>query len=278
MRFQFNRNKGLALAVQLWEEFAMKKISITCFMLLSSIAGGADAEVLDEPTDLDLAGVIKAINFGETADHVIGGVTFRAAPANSAVDGVKNVAQGMVRVGQHRQTLPDVGSSAEDDALEQILGTSIFGCRSGTDIDIDIPVANGFYRAQLILYNGWQSVTGAKRNVNHLIEETVAARNYQDYVAQGNTPNAGCVATYVFEVKDGQIDITLPGVVPNAHLSGLVVSKLTTAPGKKRPRTQAGRNLGRADSVDLGRAGTGAAVRGAKARPDKAVDVCPGGR
>jgi len=207
--------------------------------MLTCVAG-ANAEVLDQPTDLNLSGVIKAINFGETANQAIGGVTFRAAPANSTVDGVKNVAQGMVRVGQHRQTLPDIGSSAEDDALEQILGTSIFGCQSRTDIDIDITVANGFYRVQLILYDGWQSVTGKKRNVNHVVEGTLATAGFQDYVVQGGTPNAGSIATYAFEVKDGQIDITLPGLVPNAHLSGLIVSKIAPAPGNKTPELRPG--------------------------------------
>jgi len=212
----------------------MKNALRSCCAVLMCVAG-ANAAVLDQPADLDLKDAVKVINFGETANQAIGGVTFRAAPANSTVDGVKNVAQGMVHVGQHRQTLPNIGSGAEDDALEQILGTSVFGHQRGTDIDIDIPVPNGFYRVQLILYDGWQSVTGNKRNVNHVIEGTLAATGFQDYVVQGNTPNAGCIATYVFEVKDEQIDITLSGVVPNAHLSGLVVSKLTPAPGKKTP-------------------------------------------
>ena len=218
----------------------MRKLLTTCVVVLWSAGAVAGAEVLDQPSDLDLTGVVKAINFGKTTDQVIGGVTFRASPANLTVDGVKNVAQGMVHVGQHRQTVPDIGRNKDDDALEQILGTSIFGCQRNTDIDIDVPVPNGFYRVQLILYDGWQSVTGNKRNVNHLIEGTLAVTNYQDYVAQGNTPNAGCIAAYVFEVKDGQIDVTLPGLVPNAHLSGLIVSKIAPAPGKKTPELRPG--------------------------------------
>ena len=213
----------------------MKNTLLAWCVLLLIMVAEPRAEILDQPTDIDLTDVVKAINFGDTTDQVIGGVTFYAAPANSTVDGVKNAAQGMVKVGQHGQTLPEVGSSKEDDALEQILATSVFGCQSNTDIDLDIPVANGFYRVQLLLYDGWQSTTGNRRDVNHLIEGTLAVANYQDYVAQGTTPNAGCIATYVFEVKDGQIDITLPGLVPNAHLSGLVVSKVAPAPGRKTP-------------------------------------------
>ncbi len=216
----------------------MTRVLFTCLALLMSAA--VNAEVLDEPADLDLGGAVKAINFGVTTDQAIGGVMFLAAPVNSTVDGVKNVAQGMVAVGQHGQTLPDLGGGKEDDALEQLLGTSIFGHQRGTDIDIDIPVVNGFYRVQLILYDGWQSVTGNKRNVNHLIEGTPAATSFQDYVAQGNTPDAGCIATYVFEVKDGNIDIVVSGLVPNAHLSGLIVSKLALPPGKKTPNVKPG--------------------------------------
>ncbi len=41
----------------------MRTVSITCFVLMSSVVAGANAEVLDELTDLDLTGVVKAINF-----------------------------------------------------------------------------------------------------------------------------------------------------------------------------------------------------------------------
>lgn len=43
----------------------------------------AGTEVLDQPTDLDLTDVVKAINFGDTTDQEIGGVAFLAAPAIS---------------------------------------------------------------------------------------------------------------------------------------------------------------------------------------------------
>jgi len=218
----------------------MKRILILCCALLVSAAARTDAKVLDQPSDLDLSDVIKAINFGKTTDQVIGGVTFLAAPANATVDGVKNVAQGMVTVGQHRQTLPDIGGTKDDDALEQLLGTSIYGHERGTDIDIDIPVANGFYRVQLILYDGWQSVTGNQRDVDHYVEGTLAAASYRDYAEQKSTPNAGSIATYVFEVTDGNIDMQLSGLVPNAHLSGLIVRELSLPAGQKTPDLKQG--------------------------------------
>jgi len=56
VRFQCNRSKGPALFVQPWKEFAMRTVSITCLVLMSSVVAGANAEVLDEPTDLDLTG------------------------------------------------------------------------------------------------------------------------------------------------------------------------------------------------------------------------------
>jgi len=211
-----------------------------CCLLLVSAVVEANAKVLDQPTDLDLSGVIKAINFGKTTDQVIGPVKFHAAAANTTVNGVKNLAGGMVHVGQYRQTMPNIDPGKDNDALEQILGTSIFGYKNGTDIDIDIPVPNGFYRAQLILYDGWQSVTGNKRNVDHYVEGTPAAVNHQDYVAQGNTPNTGSIATYVFEVTDGNIDILVSGRVPNAHLSGLIISKLSLSAKQTKPDLKKG--------------------------------------
>ncbi len=212
----------------------MKNVLRSCCALLMCVAG-ANAEVLDEPTDLDLSGVVKAINFGNTTDQVIGGVTFLAAPANSTVDGVKNVAPGMVSVGQNGQTSPELGSNKEDNALEQLLGTSVFGWDGGTNIELDIPVPNGFYRVQLILYDGWQSVTGNRRDVDHYVEGALAAANHQDYVQQNNTPHAGSIAAYVFEVTDGRIDIEVVGLIPNAHLSGLIISRLSLSAGQKAP-------------------------------------------
>ena len=212
----------------------MKNVLRSCCALLMCVAG-ANAAVLDEPTDLDLSDVVKAINFGDTTDQVIGGVTFLAAPVNSTVDEVKNVASGMVNVGASNQTLPELGDGKDDDALEQLLGTSVFGWDGGTNIELDIPVPNGFYRVQLILYDGWQSVTGNRRDVDHYVQRALAAANHQDYVQQNNTPHAGSIAAYVFEVTDGQIDIEVVGLIPNAHLSGLIVSKLSPAAGQKAP-------------------------------------------
>ena len=206
---------------------ARKALLVFCSFVLSVITL-AEGKVIDSPGDLDLKDVVKAINFGNTTDQVIGQVTFRAAAANSTVDGVKNSAAGTVGAGFANQTLPNVGSGDDDNAFEQILGTSIFGQSGPSAITIDIPVPNGFYKVQLIIYDGWESVTGNKRDVNHYAEGTKCAANRDDYAEQGSTPNAGSVASYVFEVIDGEINLTVEGLVPNAHLSGLVISKLPT--------------------------------------------------
>ena len=69
---------------------ASKRRNIRYTFAITAVTQAAEgAKVLDRPTDLDLSGVVKAINFGETANQAIGGVIFRAAPANSTVDGVK---------------------------------------------------------------------------------------------------------------------------------------------------------------------------------------------
>ncbi len=228
-------------SANIWKAFAMRRELITCLVLLSSATARANTVVLDEPADLDLSGIVTAINFGDTTDQVIGGVKFRAAPANATVQRVTNRAIGAVKVGQHGQTLPELGSGKDDDAMEQLLGTSIFGCDTGsTNIELDIPVPNGYYRAQLILYDGWQSVTGNRRDVDHYVEGTLAAAHCQDYVQQNRTPNAGSLATYVFEVTDGQIDIDVVGLIPNAHLSGLIISRLSLSAGQKSPTLNPG--------------------------------------
>jgi mono/diheme cytochrome c family protein len=197
-----------------------------CAVVLITIASQVHAEVLDQPADLDLDAVVVAINFGTTTDQTIRGATFRAATANSTVGGLKNRAVGTVGVKQYKQTFPKIGSTKDDNSLEQILGTSIFGQSGEKSIKITVDVPNGLYRAQLIIYDGWQSVTGNKRDVNHYVEGVLASGHYQDFVEQNGTPDAGSVVSYVFEVLDGHIDLSVEGLVPNAHLSGLIISKL----------------------------------------------------
>ena len=124
-------------------------ISTSCIILLA-VAVAAGATVLEAPGGLDLKDVVKAINFGITTDQVIGGVTFRAAGANSTVDGVKNTAMDMVGVGPviwgdgGTPTIPNIGSGDDDNALEQILGTSICIQNGPLNINIAIDVPNGF--------------------------------------------------------------------------------------------------------------------------------------
>ena len=201
-------------------------------MILLAVSVAASATVLETPGDLDLTDVVKAINFGVTTDQVIGGVTFHAADANSTVDGVINTAQGAVGVGGGGQVMPNIGSGIDDNALEQILGTSIH-CADPIAINIDVP--NGFYRVQLIIYDGYQSFSGNKRDVNHYVEGTLAAANYHDFAEQGNTPNAGSVTRYVFGVIDGQINLTVEALKPSAHLSGLIINRLSALNSVLKP-------------------------------------------
>ncbi len=64
--------------------------------------------ILDNESDLDLEGVIKAINFGQTKDVQIGDVRFAAAAANSTVDAVTNKAAGDVYSGEYAQKIPQI--------------------------------------------------------------------------------------------------------------------------------------------------------------------------
>ena len=136
-----------------------------CVVILFGIASQLNADVLEHPARLELEAVVVAINFGTTTDQTIGGVIFRAAPANSTVAGLKNRAIGAVGVKQHQQTLPEVGSTNDENAFEQILGTSIFGQSGEKSIKLTLDIPNGFYRVQLVIYDGWQSVTGNHRDV-----------------------------------------------------------------------------------------------------------------
>ena len=102
--------------------FSSNHILLACVVTVISIAASVNAQILNEPADLELDAVVAAINFGITTDQVIRGVTFRAATANNTVAGLKNSALGTVGVRQYQQAFPEMGSTPDDNALEQILG------------------------------------------------------------------------------------------------------------------------------------------------------------
>ncbi len=64
--------------------------------------------ILKSNSDIDLKGVIKAINFGQTRNLTIANVKFSAAAVNTTVDGVTNKAAGDVYAGQFSQKLPEI--------------------------------------------------------------------------------------------------------------------------------------------------------------------------
>ncbi len=78
----------------------------------------------------------------------------------------------------------------------------------------------------MIIYDGWEGAAGDKRDVNHYAEGAKCAANRDDYAEQGSTPNFGSVASYVFEVIDGRINLKVERLGANACLNGLVINKL----------------------------------------------------
>ena len=78
-------------------------------------------------------------------------MTFRAATANSTVDGLKNSAVGTVGARQFKQTMPEMGSTNDDNALEQILGTSIFG-QSGQFLAVRMMTPIGRHEPRELLW------------------------------------------------------------------------------------------------------------------------------
>ena len=159
----------------------------TCVVILFGIASQVNADVLEHPARLELEAVVGAINFGTITDRSIGGVIFRAAPANSTVAGLRNRAIGAVGVKQHQQTLPEVGSTNDEIALEQILGTSIFDQSGEKSIKPTLDIPNGFYRAQLVIYDGRQSVIGNHRDGNQFVQGILVASHYDDFAEQAGT-------------------------------------------------------------------------------------------
>ncbi|MCP4376722.1 MAG: LamG domain-containing protein, partial [bacterium] len=87
--------------------------------------------LLDEPADLDLTNVFKAINFGVTTDQTIGSTVFLASTFNTTVDGVTNTGGGAIPSGVVTDAV--IGDTDDDNALEEILSASVY---NGVDIDI----------------------------------------------------------------------------------------------------------------------------------------------
>jgi alpha-N-acetylglucosaminidase len=175
---------------------------------------------LDEPTDLDLTNVVKAINFGNTTNQTIGGTTFKASGSNTTVDNVTNTATAAIAAGYSSGTIPIIGSAADDNALEEILATSIFG----SDYDIDITVPNGTYKLQILLYETWRQ---PEPRADFTIEGTLVEDEYSMWNHQEGSLANGSVLTYVVTVTDGNIDITCDATVgTNCHFAGLIVTSV----------------------------------------------------
>jgi hypothetical protein len=117
------------------------------------VAGGNPAITMDD--NPDLLQVVKAINFGDTTDQTVSGVNFLTARFNTTVDGVTNTAGADVPAGWSGASTPVIGITADDNALEQIFATSIYG----GNYDIDITVPNGTYKLQFLLYEAWYQTT-----------------------------------------------------------------------------------------------------------------------
>ena len=82
---------------------------------------GVSTRIVKTEADLDLKDVLKAINFGDTKDVLIGDVQFVAAPANSTVDSVTNKAAGDVFAGEFAQKRPQVTVAALPDTSDELM-------------------------------------------------------------------------------------------------------------------------------------------------------------
>jgi len=234
VRCQINR-RGIPLPIgRTSKQFVARTLIASLAMLISTVAGAND-RILDRPRDLRLLGVVKAINFGSTTDQKIGEVTFLAAGANATVDGVTNAAESAAEIAADSPSFPKIGERPDDKALEQIFGSYITGRADGKDIDIDIPVSNGFYRLQLIVYDERGSAAEDGCQVDHAVEGDVVSAESRNHTKRATSPNGGTVATYVFEVTDGNVDIRLTGRGEIPRLSGLVLSRLLVPAGWKTP-------------------------------------------
>lgn len=90
-------------------------------------------------------------------------------------NGVTNGATASVFAGQFGQTIPNIGGTPDANALEQILGTSIY---KGGGYGIDIPVANGRYKMQLLVYGGWGAANSTTIDVTADSAGLVADNHY----------------------------------------------------------------------------------------------------
>jgi len=122
----------------------------------------------------------------------------------------------------------DGSVSGEAAAGVELFGTSIYETGS-VSVNIDIPVANGTYQLQLLLYEGWPAV--GSRTMDLTIE---GVRIYDDlsvWTEQGAASENGIVVNYNVTVTDGNIDITVDDSTNNIHIAGLVLNSTTDVEG-----------------------------------------------
>ena len=121
------------------------------------------------------------------------------------------------------QEHPEPVIKSGGDSLAELLGTSIHG-----SLKLDIPMPNGTYTLQLLLYEGWRA---NGRQADILVEGKPILENYDYWEQQGKTFNGGSVVRYTFTLTDGNIDIEFKEHKDGSHLSGLILSKGQGEPG-----------------------------------------------
>ncbi|MCP4375468.1 MAG: hypothetical protein GY794_04750, partial [bacterium] len=148
-------------------------------------------------------------------DITIGGVTFLAGPFNGTVDGVTNMGNAS-GAGTGWQT----GPTTDDAGLDDILNSFIIGADGAM---ITIAVENGTYKLQLMFYDPFLD-TG--RGVDMTVEGVLVFDDYFLTAEQGGDALSGSVASHVFTVEDGQVDILFDDVknVGAYFLSGLILN------------------------------------------------------
>ena len=144
----------------------------------------------------------------------------KKAHIDAELERLADIERRLLKATEDKAQEPDVQKQKDLASLTQILGTSIY-----RNADISVPVDNGIYKIQLLIYEGWGGSHGRAADIS--VEGKRIAHNYNYWTQQGQTPQQGSLISHSAEITDGQIDISMKGTVPGIapHMSGLIISR-----------------------------------------------------
>ena len=170
---------------------------------LEAIPDPAVLSVLRNASELDASWPLYAVNVSsDTVVRNVNGLNFYPSDALGGVPGVTVYSNAAAN---NWGTKPNLGATAGDDALEDILHDIRYS--NNSSVNIDATVGNGLYEVQLLFSENFHSVVGS-RTFDIVVEGEMLYDEF-DVLAAAGGQSKPLLLTYEVRMSDGNLDIDL---------------------------------------------------------------------